>query len=118
MFSSASFKTNITFCHLVLKFLFFFAKGISKIYTPSIGVGQSLSFYCLYKNKFKESIIYYFNLHNTKLYKICLLSYLLFCLKKFDAYLEKVRIFAQNFQKIFRILLVLNKFYHCFKASA
>ena len=63
------------------------------MYTPSIGVGQSLAFYFIYENKLAESIIYNFNLHYTKLYKICLLSHCLFCLNKFDAYLEKVRFF-------------------------
>ena len=55
-FSSASFKTNITFCYLDFKF-WFFAKSISEMYTPSIGVGKSLAFYFIYENKLAESII-------------------------------------------------------------
>ena len=51
------------------------------MYTLSIGVGQSLGFYFIYENKLAESFIKYFNLHYTKLYKICLLSHCLFCLK-------------------------------------
>ena len=56
-------------------------------------------------------------MHYTKLYKICLLSHCLFCLKKFDAYVEKVRFLKHNFQKIFRLLQFLSNFYHCFKAA-
>ena len=67
------------------------------MYTPSIGVGQSLAFYFIYENKLAESLIKYFNLHYTKLYKICLLSHCLFCLKTFDAYVQKVRFLNQNF---------------------
>ena len=67
------------------------------MFTPSIGVGQSSALYFIYENKLAEAIILYFNLHYTKLYKICLLSHCLFCLKSFDAYLEKVRIFKHNF---------------------
>ena len=58
-----------------------FAKTISKVYTPSIGVGQSLAFYFIYEIKIAESVILYFNLHFTKLNKICLLSHCLFCFK-------------------------------------
>ena len=50
--------------------------------------------------------------------KICLLSHCLFCLKQFDAYVEKVRFFKHNFFKIFRPLQFLNNFYYCFKAPA
>ena len=57
-------------------------------------------------------------MHYTKLYKICLPSHCLFCLKKFDAYLEKVRIFEHNFKKIFRLLQLLSNFYYCFQAAA
>ena len=39
-FSSASFKTNITFCYLAFKFLVCFAKSSSEMYTPSIGLAQ------------------------------------------------------------------------------
>ena len=56
-FSSASFKTNITFCYLALKFWFVFPKSISEMYTPSIGVGQCLAFYFIYENKPAESNI-------------------------------------------------------------
>ena len=51
------------------------------MYAPSIGLGQSLAFYFIYENKLAESVISYFTLHYTKLYKICLLSHYLFCLK-------------------------------------
>ena len=50
-FSSASFKTNITFCYLGFKFWFFLAKSILEMYTPSIGVGQSLAFDFIFENK-------------------------------------------------------------------
>ena len=57
-------------------------------------------------------------MHYTKLYRICLPSHCLFCLTKFDAYLEKVRIFEHNFEKNFWLLQLLSNFYHCFKAAA
>ena len=49
---------------------------------------------------------------------MCLLSHCLFCLKQFDAYVEKVRFFKHNFKKIFRPLQFLSNFYICFKAAA
>ena len=69
------------------------------MYTPLISVGQSLALYFIYENKLAESIILYFNLLYTKLYKICLLSHCLFCLKMFDAFVEKVRFLSIIFKK-------------------
>ena len=57
-------------------------------------------------------------MHYTKLYKICFPSHCLFCLKKFDAYLEKVRIVEHHFEKLFRLLQLWSNFYHCFTAAA
>ena len=67
------------------------------MYTPSIGVGPSLAFNFINENRLAESNFEYLNLRYTKLYKICLLSHCLFCLKQFDAYIEKVRFFKHNF---------------------
>ena len=57
-------------------------------------------------------------MHYTKHYKICLLIHCLFCLKQFDAHLEKVRFLKHNFLKIFRLPQFWSDFYHCFKAAA
>ena len=88
------------------------------MYISSIGVGPSLTFYFIYENMLAESKIYYFKLHYIKLYKICLLSHCSFCLKQFDAYVEKVRFFSAQCLKIFLPLQFLRYFYYCFKAAA
>ena len=70
------------------------------MYAPSIGVGQSLAFYFIYENKLAESVISYFNLHYTKLYRICLLSHCLYCLKGLMHMYKKCD-FLQKFLKNF-----------------
>ena len=56
-----------------------------------------------------------FNLHYTKLYKICLLSHCLLCLEKFDSYVEKVRFFQQFSKNLLAHTLCFSIFYYCFK---
>ena len=63
------------------------------MYTLSIGFVASLTFYFKYNNSLAQAKILLFNLHYTKLYKICLLSHCQLNLKKLNAYVGKVRFF-------------------------
>ena len=57
-------------------------------------------------------------MHYTKLYKICLLSHCLFCLKCLMHMFTKCDFLTKICKKNFRLLQFLSNFYHCFKAAA
>ena len=57
-------------------------------------------------------------MHSTKLYKICLLSHFLFCLKGLMHMYQKCDFLKQILIKFFGLLQFLSNLYRCFKAAA
>ena len=57
-------------------------------------------------------------MHYTKLYKICLLSHCLFCLKRLMHMYKKCDFLTKIFKKFSGFYNFLSNLYHCFKAAA